>query len=228
MFRKMKSNWPIVTLLLVLGALPAIPGVFILKGVLNGPDIAPGSDAFLHISGFYFAAPAPIMLHIIFGILFCIAVPFQFSAAIRQRWPVWHRIGGRVVLVSGIVLGLSTLWMIHFYPLIGNNALKYSVMMISSLGIILSLGLALFEVKRRNIPQHRAWMMRAVAITFGGSSAAIFMIPYFLMFGEPSQIASAASRWIGLILTLCIVEYILCRAGKPMRKEKGRILQNGA
>jgi uncharacterized membrane protein len=40
---------------------------------------------------------------------------FQFSSRVRRRRPGWHRMAGRVLVVLGLAVAFSALWMTLFY-----------------------------------------------------------------------------------------------------------------
>ena len=65
----------------------------------------------------FFGAPLPVVLHITCAVLFIVLGALQFVASLRRRHPAWHRRAGRVVLVSGLVVASSALWMTQFYAL---------------------------------------------------------------------------------------------------------------
>jgi len=205
--KPVKPNHKIVLLLLLLGALPALPAVYILNVLLQGAPSGGTEDSF--IAAHHFAMPLPLILHGIGGIAFAALMPFQFSNKMRQRWPRRHRASGRVVFTAGLFMAFSALFIINYFPIRG-GVLKYSVMLVTAIGMIVALGLAVRKIRLRDISQHRAWMMRAVAITYGGSTAGVFGIPLFLIFGDFGGNVDAILRWGGLMVNVVIVEYILC------------------
>jgi len=217
MIIKQKSNWKIVTLLALMGAVPALPGAFIVMTILQGlpPD---GADSF--VRAVYFANPVPIITHAIAGIIFAALVPFQFAPRIRARWPRWHRNSGRTAIAAGFVMALSAIWMLVTFPQVG-GFLRISGLAVTGFGMILTLGIALHAImRRRDIKRHRAWMMRAVAVTYGVIGVAPVVIPAFIIMGEDlPPIVDELSRWIGMAITLSVVEWVLHheRAGKVRR-----------
>ena len=65
----------------------------------------------------FFAAPLPVLLHIVSSVIFCVLGAFQFALSLRRRKPDWHRAAGRMQVPCGLVLALSGLWMTQFYPI---------------------------------------------------------------------------------------------------------------
>lgn len=85
-----KSNWLIPTGLIALSIAPVAADVFRLTQ-LGGGVITPENARF-------FAAPLPVVLHVISVTIFCILGAFQFAPAFRRRRPDWHRAAGRVLV----------------------------------------------------------------------------------------------------------------------------------
>ena len=95
--------------LVALGTIPVVAGSLRLVELSGGAEVMP-SDAR------YTASPLPVVLHIVSATVFAILGAFQFSAPIRRRRPGWHRRAGRVVVVAGLGVALSALWLNQFYP----------------------------------------------------------------------------------------------------------------
>ena len=62
------------------------------------------------------ASPLPVVVHIVSALGYCVLGAFQFSAALRRRRPGWHRASGRVLVLLGLAVAVSALWMTQFYP----------------------------------------------------------------------------------------------------------------
>ena len=101
-------NWPVVGLLLFLTGIPAIPAVFLLILVAMGPSAIEGASSIIHHT--HFDTPAAIYVHGLAGIVFFLTMPFQFSPKIRIRNLAWHKMSGRIALLSGYTLALSAPW----------------------------------------------------------------------------------------------------------------------
>ncbi|KAK0643165.1 hypothetical protein B0T16DRAFT_429891 [Cercophora newfieldiana] len=89
------------------------------------------------------------------GFLAC----FQFVPAIRHKVMLFHRINGYVVLLLSLVGTAGAL-------MIARNAFGGALETQTAVGVMTimfigSLGLAYYNVKRLQLEQHRAWMLRA-------------------------------------------------------------------
>ena len=218
MTKKLTANWLIPSLLLLLGSLNVLFGALQLGTIQQGPPTVADEFTSLH----YFATPIPIVLHIAAGIIFNLLGPLQFAPAIWQRWPAWHRWAGRLLIISGAAVGLTGLWMNQFYPAYG-GFLKYSGVAVSSIGLIVALGIALRAILNRDIPRHRAWMMRAFALGLGPATQRFFILPYFFMGGEINDLLIGLVVWFGFLINLIVVEGVLWQG---RRKTEGRFTTN--
>ena len=189
MSKVMETNWKTVTGLWLLGALLALPAGFLLSLVI-------AAEPHEFVKPIYLARPVPIGLHALAGIAFWLLMPLQFSPSLRQRWPLWHRISGRIAVASAMLLGASALWLVAMNPPVG-GAIRSANLAISGGLTMATFGYAIWLARRGEIARHRAWMMRAVGITYGAATTAVIAIPVFLTIGEYGGLASELDRWGG-------------------------------
>lgn len=197
---------PAPLLVALMGAVPALPGALVLAGILAGPG-AGGIFTDL-VSPRYFAAPLPIALHIGTGILFCMLAPLQFSTRLRRRAPRWHRLAGRGALAAGLVFGMSAL------PILGpisaeDGWLGHAGLAAGAVGFCVALGLSFVAILRRDIPAHRAWALRAVAIGLMGASRVLVEAVALLALDATSEELGGKEVWATIALNLLIVEFHL-------------------
>lgn len=197
---------PAPVVVALLGAVPALPGALILAGILAGPD-ARGIFADV-VNPRYFEVPAPIALHIAAGILFCLLAPLQFSARLRRYAPRWHRMAGRIAMVAGLVFGLSAL---PILPPRGETMgwLHQSGLVVASVAFAAALIRSYWAIRRRDIPAHRVWALRAVAIGLMGASRVLIETLAWLILGTVSEFTGGAVIWLAIGLNLLIVERFL-------------------
>ena len=203
---KQNREWLVPVLLLALGSLNILFGALQLNNIQQGPPAVPDEFTAMH----YFATPIPIVLHIIGGTLFNLLSPLQFAPALWRRWPQWHRWSGRLLIVAGFLVAFSGLWMNHFFPAYG-GFMKYSGVVINSVGLAASLLIAVRFILVRDIPRHRAWMMRATAFGLGPATQRLFVLPIFFINGGLSDLTIGFVVWFGFLLNLAVVEWVLRR-----------------
>ncbi|KAM5361151.1 hypothetical protein ACJZ2D_013296 [Fusarium nematophilum] len=105
------------------------------------------------------AGRAGVMMHL-GGILpAAMLAVLQFVPAIRRRWLVAHRVAGYVVLLLSAV-GMAGVFMIA-KPTFGGTLDMQAATGASSVIFVVCLALASYNVKKLQIEQHRAWMLRA-------------------------------------------------------------------
>lgn len=99
-----------------------------------------------------------ILLHLGAILPACILLLLQFIPAIRHKWILFHRINGYVVLLL-YVLSLVGVYMITRHAFGGGLDVQSAsgVLGIMTMGSFI---LAWINIKRLQIEQHRAWMLR--------------------------------------------------------------------
>ncbi len=103
------SEWRVPIMLVLLSLVPAAAGTARLTELAGGAAITEANARF-------FAAPLPVVLHILSVVPFSILGAFQFAPAFRRRRRGWHRAAGRVLVGCGLVAALTGLWMALSYP----------------------------------------------------------------------------------------------------------------
>ncbi|WP_202805068.1 DUF2306 domain-containing protein, partial [Arthrobacter sp. TB 26] len=103
------------------------------------------------------ASPVAVVVHIISAILYAVLGAFQFSAGFRRRRPGWHRSAGRVLVVLGLAVALSALWMTLFYPRQpGTGALVYVFRLAFGSGMAAAIILGVAAIRHGDVTRHRA------------------------------------------------------------------------
>lgn len=203
------ARWLIVGLLL-LTAIPLAGGAVRLVGLAGGAAITPDNARF-------FAAPLPIVLHILSAAVFGILGPFQFSTALRRRRPGWHRMSGRLVVGAGLVVGLSALWMTLFSARApGSGDLLVAFRLLFGSAMLGSIVFAFAAIRRRDVQQHRAWMLRAYAIALGAGTQALTQGVGAAIVGQPSELGVALLMAAGWVINLAIAEWVIRRRRRPV------------
>jgi len=190
--------------LLALVLIPAIAGTLRLVELFGGPHLLPAN---VRMTAF----PAPVVVHIVSALLYAALGAFQFSTGLRRRFPVWHRRAGRVLVVLGLAVALSALWMTLFYPRQpGTGALAYLFRLAFGAGMAAAILLGLAAIRRRDVPHHKAWMTRAYALALGAGTQTFTQGIGHALFGT-SAITTDLSLGAGWIINLAIAEVVLRR-----------------
>ena len=195
-------RWLVPTGLLLLSAIPLIFGGVRLHQLAMGAEITPANARF-------FAAPAPVVVHILSSAAFAVLGAFQFVTGDRRRWLAWHRAAGRVSLITGLLSGLSGIWMTLFYP--HTDALLMGFRLAAGSGMVLSIGLGLTTIRRRDVLGHQAWMMRAYALGMGAGTQVLTGIVESLIVAHPDALSKAVSMGAAWLINLIVAEWIIRR-----------------
>jgi uncharacterized membrane protein len=198
-----RTRWvPFALLVLVL--VPAFFGSLRLVELAGGPAVMPANPRLN-------ASPVPVVVHIVTAVGYAALGAFQFSAGLRRRRPGWHRAAGRVLVVLGLAVALSALWLTLVFPRQpGTGVLAYLFRLAFSLSMVTSLVLGLTAVRRREITRHRAWMTRAYALALGAATQVFTLGIGPAVFG-PGLLTHDLSLGAGWILNLAVAEYVIRR-----------------
>ena len=190
----------LVTLVLV----PAVAGSLRLVEVFGGPHALPANPRIT-------ASPVPVVVHIVCAVLYAVLGAFQFSATLRRHRPGWHRVAGRALVVLGLAVALSALWLTLFYPRQpGTGELAFLFRLAFGSGMAASIMLGFTGIRRGNVARHRAWMTRAYALALGAGTQVFSQGIGNAVFGT-GALATDLSLGAGWVINLAVAEYVIRR-----------------
>jgi uncharacterized membrane protein len=196
------ATW-LVPALLVLSVVPLAAGAVRLTELASGADITPANARF-------FAAPLPVVLHIVSAGVYALLGAFQFASGFRRRWPGWHRAAGRLLVACGLLVGLSGLWMTLFYPWpAGDGALLYVLRLLFGSAMVGSIVLGFAAIRRRDVRRHRAWMTRGYAIGLGAGTQALTLAAGAVILGPPNDLSRALLMGAAWVINLAVAEWVI-------------------
>lgn len=199
-----RIDWKIPLALLVISAIPIAAGIARLVGLASNTEFNGDSARF-------FAAPVPVILHIISASIFSVLGALQFSTGLRHRSSQFHKVSGRIVVPSGVIAALSGLWMTTMYPIPPElqGGLLYGVRLLVSAAMVISIILSVIAVMRRDIAKHRAWMIRAYALGQGAGMQVVIFLPWMLLIGTASVLQRDVLMSLAWLVNLSIAEWII-------------------
>lgn len=215
-----KSEWVILTFILVYSFIPTFGGLFRVLELTGGPAIAPENLRAL-------AMPFPIVLHILGSFLFCLIGAIQFLPSLRLRHRRAHRAFGRIVAVAGCLSAGSGLWMTHYYsfPISLQGDLLYWARITLGFLMICFIVWSVLAIKSQNVFQHSAYMLRAYAIGQGASTQTFIGIGWMVLYGTeaagPLRDAMMVFAWA---LNLLIAEVLIWAVLAPNDCQVMRVL----
>jgi len=208
----------LVAALLLLSAIPLAAGAFRLTQLAGGADITPANARF-------FASPLPVVVHVVGAAVYIILGAFQFVPTFRRRRPGWHRWAGRLVVLCGLLVGLSALWMTLFYPWPkGDGALLAAFRLLFGSGMVVSIVLAFAAIRRRDVRRHRAWMLRGYALGLGAGTQALTLAAGALIAGPPSELSRALLMGAAWMINLAVAEWIIRRRPAPPARSAAAVV----
>lgn len=205
-----KSEWLIPAGLIALSFIPIVAGTVRVIGLGSGAEITAENARF-------FAAPLPVVLHIISTVIYCVLGAFQFSPSFRHCKPNWHRAAGRILIPCGLVVAFSGLWMTQFYPSANyppvnfDGPFLYAIRLLVGSAMALCLCLGFAAIRKREIPDHRAWMMRGYALGLGAGTQAFTHLPMFLFPSIQGELARTLCMAAGWTINLVVAEWLISR-----------------
>ena len=203
------SDWGIPAGLIVLSVIPIAAGSVRLMQLAGGAVTAENAR--------FFDSPLPGVLHIVCVTLFSLLGALQFAPRIRQKYPVWHRRSGRLIVPSGITAALSGLWLAHFYvlPPTDGTAL-YLTRLIVGVWMTFALARGYLAIRARDIDTHRNWMLRGYAIGMGAGTQVLTHLPVIFLANPPDTTLRAVLMGAGWAINAAIAEIIIYRRGRPL------------
>jgi uncharacterized membrane protein len=97
--------------------------------------------------------------HTLCGLIALLAGPLQFSSRFRQRHLKFHRILGRVYVISVFIGALSGIALAAGRPGLPGTSMQAAAWIVCTTA-------AFITARNRQIIQHRQWMARSYAVTF--------------------------------------------------------------
>jgi hypothetical protein len=105
-----------------------------------------------------------------------------------------------------------------FYPRpVGDGELLSAFRLLFGSAMIVSIVLGFTSIMRRDVPRHRAWMMRAYAIGLGAGTQALTLMVGGLIADPPSELSRALLMGTAWVINLAVAEWAIRRHIHPVR-----------
>ncbi len=204
--RAKRGTWLVPLGLIALSLVPIVAGSLRLVELSGGAAVLPAKPT-PHL---------PLVLHIVSASLYSVLGAFQFSAGFRRRWPRWHRIAGRLLVVLGLVVALAALWLTVATPRFeGSGQLYFVLRLVFGSAMVVSIVLGFLAIRRRDVTRHRAWMIRAYAIALA-AGAQVFTLGIGEAIVGKGDTSNALFAGAGWVLNLAVAEWVIRR--RPARR----------
>ena len=207
-----KRSWPVPAALIALVAIAVTAGVLRLVQLSGGPATMPANPRFD-------ASPLPVVVHIVSAIVFALVGAFQFVPRLRRR-RAWHRRAGRVVVVAGLGVALSALWLNQFFPRAhATRDIVYPLRWLFGVALVVTLVLGFRAARSRNFPRHRVWMIRSFAIALVGGTQVFTLWFGGAIFG-PGDLPQALMIVGAWGINLAVAEWIIRRPARVASRRR--------
>lgn len=153
-----------------------------------------------------------VLVHGLFAIVALALGPLQFIPALRRQWPVLHRATGMVYLIAVFIASCSgfALGTIAFGGWLAESGFEFM-----SLAWLLTAVVALVTARLRHFEEHRRWMIRNYALTFGATMLRVDLM-IFGALGVPFPLLYPMLAWLAWLPNLLVAER-LCRSERRAR-----------
>lgn len=156
------------------------------------------------------AAPAALFLHALAGMLFGITGPLQFVQALQWRLGRLHRLAGRVFVLAGAIIGVSGLALLAQVDSASTPVLDVA-RGLAAVALLGALARGMHAIAQRNLPVHRAWMIRSYAIGMGSGTIGLIFVPIYAVTGVPPRGLAADVIVVGWWLLNVITAEVVIR-----------------
>jgi uncharacterized membrane protein len=159
------------------------------------------------------------LVHILPGGLFLSLALLQFVPGIRRKHPQVHRWTGRVLVVCGLIVGISALMMSFTMNIGGPNETAATTLF--AIVFLICLVKAYLHIRRKEVTRHREWMIRAYGAALGVATTRPIVGAFFAFRRLSPHEFFGIAFWLGFTITFLAaeawVEYTRVRAGEVAR-----------
>ena len=199
-----RLGWPIPAALVALSAIPLIAGTLRLLQLAGGAELIPAEERFADF-------PLPVALHILGAATYVLLGVLQFVPQFRRRHRTWHRRAGRILIIAGLLVATSALWMTLLYAAKpGTGDLLYVLRLVFGCALVACLALGFAAIRHRDIPAHRAWMIRAYAIALAAGTQAFTQGIGGALLGA-GELQGDLAQGAGWAINLAVAEWVIRR-----------------
>jgi uncharacterized membrane protein len=144
------------------------------------------------------------LIHILPGGLFLVLAPLQFMPSVRQKHLQLHRWMGRVLVVCGLVIGISALVMSYQMNIGGPNETAATTLF--AIVFLICLIKAYRHIRRKEVERHREWMIRAFGVGLGVATTRPIVGMFFAFRRLTPHEFFGIAFWLGFTITFLAAE----------------------
>lgn len=193
--------WPAVIFLVVIGVAAVTRRTLVL--FWPGQFAGKASPAAALDAGFA-RHMALTLLHILPGGLFLVLAPMQFLPSIRQKHLQFHRWTGRVLVICGLIIGVTALVMSYKMNIGGPN--ETAATSLFAIVFLICLVKAYRHIRRKEVERHREWMIRAYGVALGVATTRPIVGMFFAFRRLTPHEFFGIAFWLGFTITFLAAE----------------------
>ena len=144
------------------------------------------------------------LVHILPGGLFLVLAPLQFMLSLRQRHLQLHRWMGRILMVCGLIIGISALVMSYTMNIGGPNETAATTLF--AIVFLYCLIKAYRHIRRKEVARHREWMIRAFGAGLGVATTRPIVGMFFAFRRLTPHEFFGIAFWLGFTITFLAAE----------------------
>jgi uncharacterized membrane protein len=144
------------------------------------------------------------LVHILPGGLFLVLTPLQFLRGIRQKHLQVHRWMGRILVVSGLIIGSTALIMSYTMNIGGPNETAATTLF--AIVFLYCLIRAYRHIRRKEVARHREWMIRAYGVGLGVATTRPIVGAFFAFRRLTPHEFFGIAFWLGFTITFLVAE----------------------
>ncbi|HLW84380.1 MAG TPA: DUF2306 domain-containing protein [Candidatus Sulfotelmatobacter sp.] len=144
------------------------------------------------------------LVHILPGALFLVLAPLQFVPSIRQKHLQVHRWMGRVLVVIGLIIGVTALVMSYKMNIGGPN--ETAATTLYGIVFLFCLIKAYRHIRRKEVARHREWMIRAYGVALGVATTRPIVGMFFAFRRLTPHEFFGIAFWLGFTITFLAAE----------------------
>jgi hypothetical protein len=130
-------------------------------------------------------------------------------------------------VVAGLLVAGSGLWMTLFYAGAPGGTLLWAVRLVVGSAMAAFIVLGFTAIRHRDIPAHRAWMIRAYALGLGAGTQIFTQGFGEAMFGT-GELSTALSVSAGWAVNALVAEWVVRRPESRRRRRARGLARAGA
>ncbi|MBL8983876.1 MAG: DUF2306 domain-containing protein, partial [Gemmatimonadetes bacterium] len=125
----------------------------------------------------------------------------------------WHRVAGRLLLPTAVIVAITGLWMTVTYPWPDHDGLGvYLERLVVGTVMLWALLQGLVAIRRRQYAIHGEWMIRAYALGMGAATQVLTHLPWFVLVDlHPGRLPRAIMMGSGWVINALVAEWVIRR-----------------